>query len=129
LVDLRQLELDLDGPAPAGLEIVAHVAVVDPTSPAPPAGDRPGGEAKDPGTTWEAFGAHVAVRASADRLAGLSLRLPLPTPPPTSRNQQVVDHLRSRYGRPGHFAVQVVLSTKRLGRTVLEARGRRPGGS
>lgn len=123
--DRHQLGFRLDAAAIPGLEVVEHVADVDPGSPARSAAavERMDSEAGaiDPEATWASFGAAVARRASADRLAGLCLRLPPPTPPLRTPNRQVVDHLRSRYGHGGEVVVQVVIGAKRLGRAALGA--------
>jgi len=109
-------------PSPPGLEVVEHVAHIDP---APVAADADAPAGADP---WAAWGGAVARRAALDRRAGLSLLLPTPPPPFRSRNQRVVDHLRDSYGQPGEVVAQAILGAKHLARVAL-ASARRRGGS
>lgn len=116
-IDLRQLGLHPGLGGPAGIEVVEHPAVLDP-SPVLPR-DQAAGPGPDEG--WAVWAAAVARNAAADRQAGLSLRLPIPPPPYRSRNQRIVDHLRDRHGRPGRLAVQAILGTKRRARAAVAA--------
>jgi len=118
-VDLLQVGLSPGAAAPPGVEIVEHVAHIDP-GPVVVGEDGPTGA-----NSWAAWADAVARRAALDRRAGLSLRLPPPPPPFRSRNQRVVDHLRDSYGQPGEVVVQTILGAKSLARAALAAARRR----
>ena len=80
-VDLRQLGLHFAVAGQPGIEVVEHAAAGEPLGLASsPAGPAPG-EPALADLTWDCLGAAMAASASADRLAGLSLRVPSPVPP------------------------------------------------
>jgi len=111
-IDVRQLGLHFDATAHPGLEVVEHIAEVSRSTPAGPAGSGARGVAAPPEPTWESFAAAVALSASADRLAGIHLRLPTPTPPPAGRDQ--AEPAGAPSGRGGRAAAGAVLGVKRL---------------
>ena len=128
-VDLRQLGLHFDAADLPGVEVVHHVPEVDRSTPPASGGSLTGVSAPvaEP-TSWESFGAAVAERAAADRLAGLRLRLPNPLPPPPDGDEDEVDRLPDDGPRRGAAIERVAAGVKRLGRAarVASSNGRRP---